>query len=178
MKYILLIIIIILSILSYYTYNLDTENKEYTETKKRIYTENELKLLNEKDYKYDEKLNIKISEDTFNKYVDIVTDYSLLDKETENKYILIYLATFHLFDMNYSYRSVRQLNDRLIDFPYLSNDIQYPKGSIHDNLQRTIITHITQYIDKSERKFVGDREKDREIIRIYLKNLFGNMEVL
>ena len=122
--------------------------------------------------------SIVIDKKLFNKMVDIVTDYSLKGNTINEKYILIYMSTFHLFDMNYDYKKIKALDEKMINYPYIANEIQYPTGRIHLNLQKTIITHITYQISRSERELTGNRETDRQIIYVYLYRLFATLDII
>lgn len=121
---------------------------------------------------------IQIDKKTYTKMVDIVTDYSLLAQDHDEKMILIYLSTFHLFDMNYGNLSIKKLDDRIEKYPYFPNNTLFPEGNMHHALQKAIITHITLQITNSERRLLHDREKDRVIIDIYLSNLFTGIGIM
>lgn len=121
---------------------------------------------------------IQIDKDTYEKMVDIVTDYSLKAKDHNEKMLLIYLSTFHLFDMNYGHMTLKKLDNKIEAYPYFPNNTQFPEGNMHHNLQKAIITHITLQIANSERQLVHDKEKDRVIIDIYLHNLFTGIKVM
>lgn len=116
--------------------------------------------------------DIIIDEETYQKMLDAVTNYSLMTKDYDRKRIIIYLSTFHLFDMNYSYKPIQKLDNSLVDYPYISSELEYPVGDLYRNLQKAIITHITKNIDMSEKVLSNDRRNDRMIIDIYLRNLF------
>lgn len=120
---------------------------------------------------------ITINEQTYQKMLDAVTHYSLKSNNYNEKLVLIYLATFHLFDMNYEYIDVKRLDDRLVEYPYYPNHMEFPVGSMHNNIQKAIITHISKNIDASERRITNDKEKDRQILDIYLRDLFRNIGV-
>lgn len=122
-------------------------------------------------------VSIQIEGTMYEKAVDIVTDYSLKSTDHNDKMILIYLSTFHLFDMNFPYQAIKRLDDTLIPYPYIPNEIAYPSGNMHHNLQKAIITHITQQIAGSERQLYHDRDKDRMVIDVYLSNLFTSIGV-
>lgn len=122
--------------------------------------------------------DIKIGITTYDKMVDIVTNYSLMSSDYNKKLVLIYLSTFHLFDMNFSYESVKRLDDKLVKYPYIPNNIEYPSGNMHYSLQKAIITHITQQLDKSEMEFVNEFNADRKIIDIYLSTLFKSIQIM
>jgi len=121
---------------------------------------------------------IIIDDDTYQKMLDAVTHYSLKTSDYNGKLTLIYLATFHLFDMNYEYKDVKILDDRLIEYPYYPNHVEFPVGNMHNNIQKAIITHISKNIDSSERKLSHDKEIDRQILDIYLKDLFKGIDVI
>ena len=120
---------------------------------------------------------ISINEQTYQKMLDAVTHYSLKSDNYNEKLVLIYLSTFHLFDMNYEYTDVKILDDKLKNYPAFTNHKEFPTGSMHNNIQKAIITHITKNIDWSERKLTSDQEKDRQILDVYLKDLFKNIGV-
>jgi hypothetical protein len=122
--------------------------------------------------------DINITDQLFDEMVDIVTNYSLMRKNNTEKLLLIYLSTFHLFDMNYDYRMIQKLDEKLKEYPYISNSVNFPKGSMYHNLQKAIITHITYQIANSERNLVHDREKDRQIIHTYLSRLFQSLQIM
>jgi hypothetical protein len=130
--------------------------------------------------KTDEKSTyiIKIGTDTYEKMVDAVTNYSLMSNEYNLKLVLIYLSTFHLFDMNYGFNAVKLVDDRLASYPYIPNDVEYPSGNLHKNIQKAIITHITKQIDGSERQLTNDYNADRKIIDLYLGSLFDSIGVI
>lgn len=121
---------------------------------------------------------IKIDPATYEKMVDAVTNYSLMANDYNNKLILIYLSTFHLFDMNYGHNAVKKVDDRLVNYPYVPNTIEYPTGNMHKNIQKAIITHISQQIDRSERQFMNDYNADRKVIDVYLNTLFKYINVM
>lgn len=121
---------------------------------------------------------IFINNDTYKKMVDIVTNYSMMATDQNEKMILIYLSTFHLFDMNYPYLSIKDLDEKTAKYPYYPNDTQFPEGNMHHNIQKAIITHITLQITNSERQLVHDKVKDRVIIDIYLYNLFTGIGIM
>lgn len=121
---------------------------------------------------------IIIDNDTYQKMLDAVTDYSLKTTDYNGKLTLIYLSTFHLFDMNYEYKDVKMLDDSLVNYPYYSNHVEFPVGNMHNNIQKAIITHISKNIDSSERQLSHNKEIDRQIIDIYLKDLFKCIDVI
>jgi hypothetical protein len=121
---------------------------------------------------------IKIDPVTYEKMVDAITNYSLMSNDYNNKLILIYTSTFHLFDMNYGYKAIKKVDDRLVNYPYVPNTIEYPTGNMHNNIQKAIITHITQQIDRSERQFTNDFDADRKIIDVYLNTLFKYINIM
>lgn len=120
---------------------------------------------------------ISIDDKIYQKMLDAVTHYSLMSKNYDEKLILIYLATFHLFDMNYDYNNVKKLDAKLSDHPYIPNHMEYPVGNMHNNIQKVIITHISENIVDSERQLTNDKNKDREILDVYLITLFKDMGV-
>lgn len=121
---------------------------------------------------------IKINTKTYEKMVDAVTNYSLMSNDYPVKLVLIYLSTFHLFDMNYSFNAVKLVDDRLASYPYIPNNVEYPSGNLHKNIQKAIITHITKQIDGSERQLTNDYTADRKIIDLYLGSLFSSIDVI
>ena len=126
----------------------------------------------------DDNAEIHIDNELYQKMLDAVTYYSLMTDNHDEKLVLIYLATFHLFDMNYSYLSVAKLDDSLTQYPFTPNHIEYPSGNMHHNLQKAIITNITQHLSSSERVFTTNHDNDRPIIDIYLKSLFRDIKVM
>lgn len=126
---------------------------------------------------FDSDDEIKIEGQLYEKAVDIVTDYSMKSTDDNDKHILIYLSTFHLFDMNFNYDSVKKLDDKLRRYPYVPSNVAYPTGNMHHNLQKAIITHITEQITISERQLIHDRKKDRAVIDLYLSSLFTGINV-
>jgi hypothetical protein len=121
---------------------------------------------------------IRISDETYEKMVNIVTDYSMMSENHNEKMILIYLSTFHLFDMNYGYLSIRDIDEKISKYPYYPNNTKFPEGNMHHNLQKAIITHITLQVANAERELVHDKEKDRQVIDIYLNNLFTGIGIM
>jgi len=121
--------------------------------------------------------DIRIEGKLYEKSVDIVTDYSMKSTDNDDKMILVYLSTFHLFDMNFSYDSIKKLDDKLKMYPYVPSQITYPTGNMHHNLQKAIITHITEQITNSDRQLVHNRKKDRAVIDLYLSSLFVALNV-
>jgi hypothetical protein len=121
---------------------------------------------------------IRISADTYKKMVNIVTDYSMMSSDHNAKMILIYLSTFHLFDMNYGYLTIKKLDDKIKSYPYFPNNTQFPEGNMHYNLQKAIISHITLQIVNSERQLIHDKEKDRTLIDVYLYKLFTGIGIM
>lgn len=126
----------------------------------------------------DSSKSIHISKSIYDKMVEIVTNYSMMSNDDNEKVILIYLATFHLFDMNYGQNILTSLDTKITSYPYYPNNIQFPKGNIYHNLQKAIITHITLQITDSERKLVHDKNKDHLVIDIYLSNLFQGIGII
>jgi hypothetical protein len=121
---------------------------------------------------------IIIDEQTYYQMLDAITHYSLLTNKYNEKLTLIYLSTFHLFDMNYAYDDVKILDASLIEYPYFPIEMNFPTGNMHNNLQKAIITHINKNIDSSDRKLSDDKINDREILDIYLKDLFKGIGVV
>ena len=121
---------------------------------------------------------IRISDETYEKMVDIVTGYSMMSQNHDEKMILVYLSTFHLFDMNYGYLSIRDIDEKISKYPYYPNNTKFPEGNMHHNLQKAIITHITLQVANAERELVHDKEKDRQVIDIYLNNLFTGIGIM
>jgi hypothetical protein len=125
------------------------------------------------------KNKIIITPELFDKMVDIVTDYSMLKEKNDEKILLVYLSTFHLFDMNYSYEKIKILDDSLKNELYVSPSITLPQGNHHHNIQKVIISQIEQYIShKNNCKLVHDYNNDKSIVRKYLKELFTSMNIL
>jgi hypothetical protein len=133
-------------------------------------------------HKYDDSTDIAedihINNELFETFTDIVTNYSMMRETIPEKYVLIFLSTFHLFDMNYSYKTLVKLDKQLEDYPYVPNVVTFPVGNLHHNIQKAIITHITLQIYNSERDLVNNREKDREIIRVYLEKLYQSIGIM
>ena len=102
----------------------------------------------------------------------------MMSSKQNEKLVLIYLSTFHLFDMNFDYRSVKKLDDKLKNYPYSSDETVYPEGEMYYNLQKAIITNITNKISTSERQLNNDRIKDRQVIDVYLSTLFKSIGVM
>lgn len=150
----LIIVIVLLCVISYSGDNHDNDNHD------------------------DNVYVIKIDPKTYEEMVDIVTSYSLLMPDYERKLILIYLATFHLFDMNFGFNSIKRVDDRLVSYPYIPNNVNYPSGNLHHNLQKAIITHITEKIDGSERQLINSFNSDRKIVDVYLRSLFSSIGVI
>jgi len=121
---------------------------------------------------------IMIDEQTFNMMTDIVTNYSLKSVDLSQKLVLIYRATFHLFDMNYPSSSIELLDNYLAKYKYEYSDYEFPQGDMFLNLQKFIITNITNYIVNSEKQFQNNFEDDRIIIYVYLKNLLTHAKLL
>jgi len=126
----------------------------------------------------DENDNLTIDEITLDEMTDIVTEYSLQSNDYSEKLILIYMSTFHLFDMNFPAVVINKLDLYLAKFKYDYNNYDYPQGDLYHNLQRFIITNITHYIINSERQLQNNFENDREIIYVYLKALFTHSQIL
>ncbi|VBB18615.1 hypothetical protein YASMINEVIRUS_1078 [Yasminevirus sp. GU-2018] len=122
--------------------------------------------------------NIEIDETIYQKMLDAVTNYSLTTSDYDKKLAIIYMATMHLFDMNYEYSSVKRLDDSLVEFPYIPNHVSYPSGNMHENIQKAVITHISKHLTSSERQLSTVRETDREMLDIYLRSLFRNISVM
>jgi hypothetical protein len=120
---------------------------------------------------------IKIDSVMYDKMLNIILNYSKQSNDPHEKLILIYLSTFHLFDMNYSYESIKHLDDSLANYIFISGSYTYPRGNMHHNLQKVIITRIAQHIESSERK-LDNTDIDREMLDIYLYNLFNDLDVL
>jgi hypothetical protein len=160
---------------------LSTSTEDNCNSKTQNKNENESTSISDKnpDIKIENGVYIiEIDAKTFEKMVDIVTNYSLMTNDHDKKLILIYLSTFHLFDMNYGYNAVKRVDDRLSSYPYVPNHIEYPVGNMHNNIQKAIITHITHQIDKSERQFLNEFSADRKIIDIYLSTLFKSIGIM
>ena len=121
--------------------------------------------------------DIKINNEILEEMIDIVTTYSMMRPKQNEKMVLIYLSTFHLFDMNYDYRSVEKLDKELENYPYIGNEYEYPKGNKYHNLQKAIITNITKSIVKTEFRLTGDTKSDRKIIGLYIKKLFTSIGI-
>lgn len=119
---------------------------------------------------------ICINNDTYQKMLDIVTNYSLMANDKHKKIILIYLSTFHLFDMNYDIESIKILDNKLSNHTFVASDIEFPQGNMHYNLQKTIITYIIKYLDFQ--KLNNTKDHDKIIIDVFLINLFKNLNVL
>lgn len=122
--------------------------------------------------------SIHINRQLYEKMVDIVTDYSMKSKIYDEKLILIYLSTFHLFDMNYGIKTIKKLDDSLSAYPYYPNNTHFPAGNMHHNLQKAIITNITLKIINSDLYLSHDATKDRRMIDIYLNNLFTTINIV
>lgn len=121
--------------------------------------------------------NITISPELYREMVKIVSSYSMLSQDQGKKQVLIYLSTFHLFDMNFSYKSVKKLDESLKSYPYVPGKVEYPIGNMHHNLQKTIITHITQHIEASDKRLTNTND-DKKMIDDYLSRLFKNIKVM
>jgi hypothetical protein len=121
--------------------------------------------------------DIKITDEILNEMIDIVTTYSMMRQKQNEKMILIYLSTFHLFDMNYDYRSIAKLDKILEKYPYIGNEYQYPTGNMYHNLQKAIITNITLSLTRSEVVLTSERLSDRKIIELYIKKLFRSIGI-
>lgn len=119
---------------------------------------------------------ICVNKDTYDKMLDIITNYSLMSNDRHKKLILIYLSTFHLFDMNYDIKSIQKLDDRLANQPYEHNNVYYPEGTMYHNLQKTIITHLTKYLD--DIKLNNNKQHDKIIINVFMNNLFNTLKIL
>jgi hypothetical protein len=139
-----------------------------------------IKLINDAEGEYSDEENddIIITDDVYGKMLDVITYYSLKTNDSDKKMVVIYLATFHLFDMNYGYGEVKKLDKKLVDYPYAPNHIEYPEGNMHKNLQKAIITRITYHITSSDRVLTGDAIKDKQILDVYLTNLFASIGIL
>ena len=129
----------------------------------------------EPEYAVPEK--IKIDEELYNKMLDIVLYYSKKSPKQNMKLTLIYLSTFHLFDMNYSLNMLKQLDASLNKYPFVAGTISYPSGNMHHNLQKAIVTNITKHLDHSER-MLTDTYNDRVMLDIYLRQLFNDIGVM
>lgn len=125
----------------------------------------------------DDVPEIQIDDKLFEQMVDIVTQYSMMKNTVEEKYILICMATFHLFDMNYDYEMIDKLDKKLQLYPYIPNHVEYPAASMHRNLQKAIITHLSKQIEQSDKQLTHDFEKDRQLIHLYLLKLFTSIGV-
>ena len=122
--------------------------------------------------------DVQINQQMYDRAVDIVTDYSLKSTEYDDKMTLIYLSTFHIFDMNFSHASIEKLDDSLESYPYVPNSTEFPEGSMHHNLQKAIITNISTCLSNDTAyQLVHDRVKDRVLIDMYLNNLFNQIGV-
>ena len=126
----------------------------------------------------DKDNNINVDYTSLNEMADTVTKYSLKSDDYAEKLVLIYRATFHLFDMNFPVVSIIKLDDYVSKFKYEYNKYEFPQGELYHNLQRFIITNITHYIVNSERQLQNNFENDREIIYVYLRALFTHSHVM
>ena len=122
--------------------------------------------------------NINVDSASLNEMVDTVTKYSLKSDDYAEKLVLIYRATFHLFDMNFPVVSIFKLDNYVSKFKYEYNKYEFPQGDLYHNLQRFIITNITHYIVNSERQLQNNFENDREIIYVYLRALFTHSHAI
>lgn len=127
--------------------------------------------------KYQPDLEITITDKTFNQMIDIVTNYSLIDKTRQGKYAIIFMATFHLFLQNFSAKQLDYLDQKLANYKYVPHDYVYPKGDRFENLQKVIISNMTRNLRGCDREFVTDRVKDRVIIRAYLNKMFRELRI-
>lgn len=132
---------------------------------------------NDPNQELEEIENIKINDEILEEMIDIVTEYSMMRSNQNEKIILIYLSTFHLFDMNYDYRSIEELDKKLEKYPYIGNEYEFPQGNRYHNLQKAIITNITKSIVKTEFRLTNDTKSDRKIIELYLKKLFTSIGI-
>lgn len=126
----------------------------------------------------DKDNNINVNCTSLDEMVDTITDYSLKSDDYAEKLVLIYRATFHLFDMNFPVASIFKVDNYVSKFKYEYNKYEFPQGDLYHNLQRFIITNITHYIVNSERQLQNNFENDREIIYVYLKALFTHSHIM
>lgn len=124
------------------------------------------------------RAKIIVDEQIYQKMLDVITHYSLMTHDYDEKLIVIYLATFHLFDMNYEYIDVKTLDEKLHAYPYYPNHVKFPTGNMHNNIQKAIITHISKNIDASDRRMTNDKEKDRHLLDVYLRDLFNGIDII
>jgi len=122
---------------------------------------------------------IIIDDETYHKMLDAVTHYSLKSTDHDMKLGLIYLATFHLFDMNYHTDDLKMLDDSLKGYSTVSfiNRLRYPVANMYPNIQNAIITHINNNIESSDRSLIHDQQQDRLFLDGYLNDLFRGINI-
>ena len=128
---------------------------------------------------YEDIEPIRIPKDTYNRMVDIITEYSLKVTDFNEKLQIIYLTTFHLFDENFAAISIKKLDESLVNYIYISPpNISFPEGNLYHNLQKAIISNITDKIVNSDLGFMNNLKQDRVLIDIYLHNLFTTIGIM
>lgn len=121
---------------------------------------------------------ISIDKETFDMYVNVVTRLSLVYTTPIEKYIMIYIATFSLFNENYQPELVQNLDNKLRGSMLFKQDIIYPEFDKYHNLQTFIANSVNSNIVDGERMLIGNYELDRQIIHVYLWALFNDMKIL
>lgn len=127
---------------------------------------------------YDGNEKIQMDKYLYERFVDLLTKYSLKVKDQQTKALYVYFITFELFNRNFHRKRLEALNVIASEVKFAGcNNMEFPTWNKYHNLQKLFAAYVCKMIVKSDRELKSDYDSDKKVMNVYLDRLMNLLEI-